>query len=765
LSSDLIITITNPDGISVSPVMVELPTCDSYLDRPTRIQAKIEKHSGLDPQGIAQVTSKGKIILLGNVTKFDQANPEYDTLILDSAEFLLDQRIGAFYRFPAGTTLNAMLSEALGAGVVGLLAQANSMALKSWVQFSGSVYVYRDKDGNGGGTTSRLGTIATIYQATTALTKVAGVPTVAGTWYQSATELYLITTNKTPNDWIVLIPNSKDTNVRLGTISMGTTTFNVCFEVGASKIWPTIKTLILAAGLEWSLRYEKDGYAYLDASPIIGKGTASIPITTYVDGTVETPMPDAVKCEITQGIIDGAGPLQALVGQGAGSGLTQQCSAAIDLVTKGTWREAIYSAGGLFSSMLKTATEKVFANDYQDPVIYNVRTADQDWSQSVGNYVQLLTEGYQPIVRRIKHIQMRTAGDMLLECGQRLRTLQELLKSDNDLQRTLQAFYGAHVPTGWSWPIPQENIDSFTGISHEFLLASTDGSTKDPNDKTLGAGEIDPNFPYMVLLNLKIGWYTASIYQATNPNISHGNVGLHGGYGSSTSQALQNAHQVPENTGRPSTGVYGAVTLYGHYHPLSFNAAHQHALRTAESSELQTGDAGPAPGHWHYYRYPYATQAGPYTISGNTGQSPVGTSYLATGIDHTHTIPSQMTLDAGLQSHNWNTSANQRAGSPTHPTWDATLTGLINQFATGSLKYLTLDVKINGSEVPGSPFNGNLGTGLYIGDDISNVDISSLVTIGQKNTIAYAITEFGGSGTVKCSLSGGINVNGVVSAF
>ena len=735
--------------------MVDLPSYDSYLDRPTRITAKIEKHSGLDPQGTAKVIRKGKIILLGNVTKFDQANPEYDSLILDSAEFLLDQRIGAFYRFPAGTTLNAMLSEALGASVVGLLAQANSMVPKGSWTFSGSVYVLRDKDGNGAGTSSRIGTISSIYQGTTLLTKDTSIPTAAGQWYQSATELYVWTTNKTPNDWLILIPNFKDTKVRLGTVSLGSITFSVCFEVGASKIGPTIKTLILAAGLEWNLRYEKDGYAYLDASATVGKGSSTDPITTYVDGAVETPLPDAVKCEITTGVIDGTGPLQALVGQGAGSGLTQQCASALDLVTRGVWREAIYSAGGLFSSMLKTATAKVFANDYQDPIIYNVRTVEQDWSQSVGNYVQLIREGYQPITRRIKHIQMRTAGDMLLECGQRLRTLQELLKSGEDLQRALQSFYGAHVPNGFSWSFPEENIDSFTGISHQFLLASTDGSAKDPNDKTLGAGEIDPNFPYMVLLNLKIGWYTSSTYSATVNQDNHGNVGSHGGYGGgSTSAKTQDAHAVPQYTSQ-ATG-YAAIYCVSNIYSADNAGAHSHSSNIGSTyTSTVSGHAHTQTMNWGIYSAGTHGHSISFT-AGNNAAHP----------QHTHPLPASYTNAAAAQSHETaHESANTRGGSSAHPLREAVLESLKRSHATGSLKYLTLDVKVNNVEVPGSPFNGSLGTGLYVGDSISDVDITSLVTVGQQNTITYALSEFNGSETVKCSVSGGINVNAVISAF
>jgi hypothetical protein len=90
----------------------------------------------------------------------------------------------------------------------------------------------------------------------------------------------------------------------------------------------------------------------------------------------------------------------------------------------------------------------------------------------------------------------------------------------------------------------------------------------------------------------------------------------------------------------------------------------------------------------------------------------------------------------------------------------------LNQRPVGaSVHYLTLDVKVNGAEVPGSPFSGDNGTGMYIGDSLGPLDISSLATVGIKNTIAVTLTEWGGPGPVKCSISGNVNVNSVISAF
>ena len=94
------------------------------------------------------------------------------------------------------------------------------------------------------------------------------------------------------------------------------------------------------------------------------------------------------------------------------------------------------------------------------------------------------------------------------------------------------------------------------------------------------------------------------------------------------------------------------------------------------------------------------------------------------------------------------------------------LEGLIKKYGTGnSIHYLTLTAKVNGVQVPGSPFSGAGGTGLYIGDSIDAIDISDLVTVGAQNTIELSISEFGGSDVVRCSLSGNVNVSAIISAF
>lgn len=743
-SDDIEITITNPDGLAVKPVMVELPQYDEYLDKPRRFQAAIEKDSGLDPQGTAKVTRRGKIILLGHIKKLDESKPEKDTLLLQSAEALLEERIGQFYRYPAGTRLDAILGSSSGGSVVGLLEMANGLIPRGgWELHAGSVYKI-----TGAGTSSRMGTLTQLYQGVTLLTKALVIPTASGQWYQSSTDLYVwATDDRSPRYHQMIAPNFKDTLLRLGTISLASTTFTVCYEIGETKIWPVIRSLILAAGLEYSIRYEKDGYAYLDASATVGQGSESTPVTTYIDGD---------NAEISLDEMDGDGHIQALIGQGAGAGITQQCAAAFDFVTAGTWREAIYQAGGMFGSMLQTATEKVFS-DYSDPKIYKVDAPEQDWSQGCGNYVGIVRRGAQPVYKRIKHIAMRD-GRMDLEVGQRLRTLQEILKGKEEVQNVLASFYGAHTKNAWSWSLPETNIDSYEAITHSFLLQSTDKSGGGEDD-SLGDGEIDPNFPFQVILSLSVDWFKASTYSATQQNDLHSNVGSHGGYGGGTNAKPMTAHSVNSFTGVAASYQVDAMTT------VVSNGSHSHSV--SNTADSRTTGSGGSPSHTHYY-----TDYSGYSTGSAGSHSHSGYYYPVSHASHVHTIPTHSTNAAASQDHAWGTgggsggNANPRAGSIEHPVRQSILEGLIKKYGTGnSIHYLTLTVKVNGVQVPGSPFSGAGGTGLYIGDSIDAIDISDLVTVGAQNTIELSISEFGGSDVVRCSLSGNVNVSAIISAF
>lgn len=738
---DISLTVTNPDGLQVQPELMARPVYDEYLDKPRRMSVKVAKSGGFDPQGTVKVERRGKIILLGHIKKHDQGKRDLDTLTIDSAEALLDERIGQFYRYPAGTTLNDMLASEMGGSVVGLLAMANGLIPNgAWTLHSGSVYKIV-----GAGTSSRFGTLTTLYQNTTALTKVTAIPVSAGRWYQSSTDLYIWTTDsKSPKYHLIIAPNYKDTLVRLGTISTGTTTFAVCYEVGANKILPAVKSLILAGGLEYNIRYGKDGYAYLDGAAAVGRGSASEPTVTYIDGD---------SAEISLDVLDGYGRLQAMIGQGAGNGITQETAAAIDFTTQGTWREGIYQAGGLFGEMLQAATAKVF-EDCQNPTIYNVRAIDQDWSQAVGNWVGVKRPGHMTAYARIKHIQMRQAGDMVLEVGQRLRTIQELLKAGEEVQRTLSSFYGAHTKNAWSWGIDAQNIDSSTPLTISFDLKSSEEN-----------GEIDPNFPYQVLLSVRLDWYKSSVKSATVSGPTHGSVGNHTGYGGGeTSDEEMTAHSVPGTTSMQTAAL---VLLAGAWHTHPFTGYNDTFVgEFAGTAWGETIELNPDFFEGECFGDCYVNA---YIQGGDTGIE--NDPYPAAIPDqyHVHGIPERYTQAAGDQSHTESLeSAKTRAGSAQHADQtldDATekMEFLVNQLSTGSPALLVLSIKCNGSHVPGSPFDG--GTGLYVGDSLDNIDISSLVSVGSTNSLVFELSEYGGDALVRCALAGNVNVSAVISSF
>jgi len=728
------IAVTNPDGAVIMPSLIDPPACDEYMDKPKRITAKIEKLSGIDPRGTAKATFRGKIVLLGHIKQLDQSKTEYDTLILDSAEALLEARIGAFYRFSAGTTLNAMVQK--------LIDMANSLVPRgSFVQHSGHVYKWA-----GRGTTSHLGAINQLFQDDVLLTKASGIPSSPGTWYQSSTDLYLWTTDsKSPDYHPIFIPYFKDTMLRLGTLEGGDRTFPVCFEVGETDIFLTLKSLILAGGLEYQIRYGKDDLAYIDGKTIIGKGSETSPTTTYTEGE---------NAEISVDIIDDLGEIQALIGQGAGNGITRQAAAAMGQTTApGVWREAIFQAPGLYGAMLRTATEKAF-QDYADPTIYNIRTIDQDWAQSVGNYVEIRRNRHMPIVRRIKHIQMKPDGSMLLEVGQRLRTIKELLRAGDEIHRKLSSFYGTHNKNAWSWGIDSQNIDSVTPLTISFDLKSSEEN-----------GEIDPNFPYQVLLSVRLDWYKSSVKSATVSGLPHGSVGNHTGYGGGeTSDEEMTAHSVPGTTSMQTAAL---VLLAGAWHTHSFTGYNDTFVgEFAGTAWGETIELNPDFFEGECFGDCYVNA---YIRGGDTGVE--NDPYPAAIPDqhHVHGIPSRYTQAAGYQSHTESIeSAKTRAGSAQHADQtldDATekMEFLVNQLSTGSPALLVLSIKCNGVHVPGSPFDG--GTGLYVGDRLDNIDISSLVSIGSTNTLVFELSEYGGAALVRCALAGNINVSAIISAF
>jgi len=236
-------------------------------------------------------------------------------------------------------------------------------------------------------------------------------------------------------------------------------------------------------------------------------------------------------------------------------------------------------------------------------------------------------------------------------------------------------------------------------------------------------------------------------------------VGSHGGYGGGTNAKPMTAHSVNSFTGVAASYQVDAMTT------VVSNGSHSHSV--SNTADSRTTGSGGSPKHTHYY-----TDYSGYSTGSAGSHSHSGYYYPVSHASHVHTIPTHSTNAAASQDHAWGTgggsggNANPRAGSIEHPVRQSILEGLIKKYGTGnSIHYLTLTVKVNGVQVPGSPFSGAGGTGLYIGDSIDAIDISDLVTVGAQNTIELSISEFGGSDVVRCSLSGNVNVSAIISAF
>jgi hypothetical protein len=351
--------------------------------------------------------------------------------------------------------------------------------------------------------------------------------------------------------------------------------------------------------------------------------------------------------------------------------------------------------------------------------------------------------------------------------------MKELLTGEQEISKILESFNSAHTQNAWSWSFNDLNLDSLLARTVEFVLKSSDEE-----------GQIDTSFPYVVTLDLKIGWYKTDISKVTeteqthtnvgnhtdyahgnvgsHSDYAHGNVGSHSGYGGkSTSSETMTAHGVNQLTSAAS-GSYSAISV-----------ASSSTGSGGGGSSAATSTGG-SPAHNHSY-------SAPFSHSHSIGIS--WTAYVPDQ-NHVHTIPSHSTNTAGSQSHTGATDSAKtragssehgtatragsaqhgtatRAGSSTHPEKDSELAMYVKEHGTGnSVHYLALTVLVNGSAVAGSPFNN-----LYIGDSLSDIDISDLVRVGQNNIITLSVSEWGGSGPVRCAVSGGVQVSSIISAF
>jgi len=118
-------------------------------------------------------------------------------------------------------------------------------------------------------------------------------------------------------------------------------------------------------------------------------------------------------------------------------------------------------------------------------------------------------------------------------------------------------------------------------------------------------------------------------------------------------------------------------------------------------------------------------------------------------MEHTHTVSDQSAVShEGHDDHSVTNNPTHDLPTYTEPLTAADVDKFLSKESTGSLKYLTVQIYANSVEVAGSPYED-----YYIGDSESTIDVTDLINIGGANEIEAQISEYGGSGDVRCEIS------------
>jgi hypothetical protein len=454
----LIFKVTNPGGtipIWPQPSGWKL---DRYFDKGGTLQLDIAGSHGIADRAIVEAyyadeegaDSYSDIPFRGFVLPSDDRGDEVSKITIPSIEKMLDYRYTQLSRWPAGTTLAKILaSDWPGAGETpGYLCQANNLIQPgSFVLLSGNVW----KLPQGG--TSFLGSLHTlgdrVYIDSTQQSWGTSTSLSSGQYWQDADYLYIHST-KNPYYSVVLAEGSYETNIRLGTISLASSTFTRSWRSAGAMISKEIARLLLAFELEFQYVHNADGYTYLNASAAIGRGANSTYYPTYKYDEVEI-------IRVRRNTTGGNAPVHALRGLGIGRGASRQA-----------YSEASFPAGlrfvvleeysNQFAEQLAGTVSKKYA-DMQDQTAWQI-VAEDDPTVMPGDYVRIEPEEDAPTIERIKQISESSNGPMNLYLGQRPRDLEDVARAKLDLrdalQRDLDLQFSAISVSN------QENVDSST---------------------------------------------------------------------------------------------------------------------------------------------------------------------------------------------------------------------------------------------------------------------------------------------------------------
>ena len=739
--------VTNTDG-STFYVDVTNYNFDWYDDKAHKLSFTCYKKYPVEENAIILVSYKGSYPFAGTIDKIVEKDETYKCEC-KSKDALLDQRIGCLYEYPAATTITQMLSSSKPSdnnNIIGLLYWANSGIIAGpgtggFKLYSGTTYYI-----SGGSSSSVFGDVDTsgIFEDDTALVKGGSKSTLTvGQYYQDSTGLYVrCTDDKDPKYHRMSIPNWKDTGIRLGTLSNGSTTFTTPFRVGRDKLYKEIIRVMKFGEMEFQFIYESrsgSSYVYLDGKAEVGNGSATSPVKRYTENKNIGKLEDLRDTKKVNGI----------VGLGYGSGYTQQLAAYVDLNASGVWRESTYSDSHLFSEYLETTLEDVW-EQWNDNQTYIVDDVLPDYSLEIGDYVRITLDQDEEVTKRVKHISIKNDEKMKLELNKRIRDAEDLIKSKSEIYDNMLNF-----------------IDTYYS-SYEFHF---DGNVDDnvPLDVKfrIDSDQIDGNFDYRFLLSLTIDAFKSDVVSVTTNSHNHsgntnsGGSSSHGGTGSAGSHY----HDVTGTTSGETSSNTDVITSIGS--STQSGGGHSHGISNSSASHSHGGSTGSSsPTNPHSHSIPTSTQEHSHNGStGSGGSHSHGLTNIYTSSAsksyHTHSVSGQTTdTHAGHSGHSVTDNPAHTLPMVTQDSEQDAINKFLMLETTGSPKHITVGITLNGSAVTGSPF-----TDYYIDDTINDIDISSLVNITGDNTLRISISEYGGSNPVRAAINGSISSKYVLNSY
>jgi len=752
--------VTNTDG-STFYVDVTNYNFDWYDDKAHKLSFTCYKKYPVEENAIILVSYKGSYPFAGTIDKIVEKDETYKCEC-KSKDALLDQRIGCLYEYPAATTITQMLSSSKPSdnnNIIGLLYWANSGIIAGpgtggFELYSGTTYYI-----SGGSSSSVFGDVDTsgIFEDDTALVKGGSKSTLTvGQYYQDSTGLYVrCTDDKDPKYHRMSIPNWKDTGIRLGTLSGGSTTFTTPFRVGRDKLYKEIIRVMKFGEMEFQFVYESrsgSSYVYLDGKAEVGNGSATAPVKRYTENKNIGKLEDLRDTKKVNGI----------VGLGYGSGYTQQLAAYVDLNSSGVWRESTYSDSHLFSEYLETTLGDIW-KQWNDNQTYIVDDVLPDYSLEIGDYVRITLDQDEEITKRVKHITIKNDEKMKLELNRRIRDAEDLIKAKSEIYDNMLNF-----------------IDTYYS-SYEFHF---DGNVDDnvPLDVKfrIDSDQIDGNFDYRFLLSLTIDAFKSEVasvitaahghrnYTGSGSSSSHGNASEGGSHWHNVKGVTSNTEGQSYKTVIRDLGTMS--THDGHTHPGSSGGPSSATTVNYGVGAKATGCAACG------FPVVYSVSAGTVNVASAGHKHTISVesdgrhnhSYPWAAPDnvaaalHTHTVTGQTTeTHTGHGDHS--VTDNPKPGPLdvyTETENDDTIIDGLGLKPTSSPTHITVTITLNSSAVPGSPFED-----YYIDDTINDIDISSLVNIYGDNTLRISISEYGGSGAVKAAINGSISSKYVLNSY